>query len=211
MKISPFIICALFLLSCKKDKAPSTPTANTSIPTTVGSYWIYECNDRDVNGVITPMGITDTIRIVGDTLIGGNTFITYEGTFYGYNPTRWYHRDSSGYVINQNSEIQYTTLNNYDTLFSNVESNVYTIDRIMFPTNGTTISVPAGNFNPVDYQIHCRKLNQQPFSGCGTDVYIAHNYYVPSIGLIMSNTIFFNQLESTCNDRVRVLKEYHIE
>lgn len=214
MKIISIITCitsALLFLSCKKDKAPIISSTNNSIPTTVGSYWIYDCNNRDVNGNITAMGVTDTVRIIGDTLIGGHTFITYEGTHYGTGPFRWYHRDSSGYIIDNNSKIQYTTVNFNDTLLSYIESGTYQFDWVMKPFAGSQTAVPAGSFNTTDYQGHCRKVDGQPFSGCGNDVYIVHNYYYPNIGLIKASTIFYGQLEASCNDMEKVLQSYHIE
>lgn len=210
MKYLSFFTFALLVLSCQKETTPIN-FSTTLFPTSVGSYWVYECNHRDANGNITSMNVSDTVEIIGDTLIGGKTYITFEGTTYGYGPYRWYHRDSSGYVIDNFGKIQYSLVNFSDTLHTYVEAGIYKLDWMMKSNNGNPTIVPAGTFTTIDYQGHCRKVSGMPFTGCGNDEYIIHNYYSPSIGLIKANTIFYSQLESSCNDMERVLSSYHIE
>jgi hypothetical protein len=211
MKILTISFAVLLLFSCKKEENTNNNSSNFTLPSTIGSYWVYECNNRDTDGNITPMGITDTVRIIGDTVIGGENFVSYEGTIYGAPKSKWFLRDSSGYIIDENGNIKYSTVNFTDTLESYVEGIDFKIDWFMSSNTNTIVNVPAGNFSTLDYQGHCRKLNGQNFFGCGTQTYVVHNYFAPNIGLIKGSTIFFGQLETTCNDIERVLKEYHIE
>jgi len=47
--------------------------------------------------------------VVGDTIINGQTFTHYEGTYFG-NPNLLdkFSRDSSGYIVNVNGNIKYS-------------------------------------------------------------------------------------------------------
>ena len=150
----------LVFTACKKDddKNPSDNKGNTAstisafdyLPTTKGSYWIFETYKVDKNGIETTNGEIDSCYITGDTMINGVKYIGY----YNFSP---HEPNKTTYLANFNGELK----NNfgmvyYDTKdFSRVLGKSYytlSIDTLFLATRtarefNNVISVPAGNFS----------------------------------------------------------------
>lgn len=182
----------LCFCACKKEKdaeptpAAVTPTSTTNYyPLTVGSYWIYERFQMDTNGIETVVSV-DSSYISGDTIINGDTFTVFVGTF--IDPAGIYcRRDSAGYILDQYGVIQFSSTNYTDTLRVGSTPGYYTFFyKMISPVN---ISTPAGTFLASDF---LATINiTQPGYLWDTTRYI-HNYYSDGIGLIRETAFFLS-------------------
>lgn len=212
MKYFPFLILSGILLftSCKKE---DVETIAENIPVTVpiyqfsatpGNYWIYDWVEIDSNGVETPLGIQDSVYVVGDTLIGGYTYTHYKGTYMG-SPSNDFYRDSGMYVVNQTGRIVFSRTNFGDTthyhedISANTKSYGLTIDYV------GTITTPKQNFDVFDYQEHFYSLNGTPYTPCDSS-WVKHTFYDQFRGFeVMGSNAFFSQLWTDCKYRKRTL------
>lgn len=155
MKNALYFGCLLLLCfySCKKEKdaVPNVPPPAAStpdyFPITTGCYWIYERFHMDTNGVETIVAI-DSSYVSGDTLINGNTFAVFVGTYYDPNAI-YCRRDSSGYIIDQHGIVYFSSTNFTDTLRTGNTPGYYTSFYKMIPAGPVT--VPAGIFSAYGY------------------------------------------------------------
>ena len=149
------LIGLITLISCKKDKnsdqakyeAPK-PTQNY-LPLEIGNYWVYE-NYMIKYGQEILSESTDSIVIIGDTIIRGETYFVLGGHFNLIFEGRLPIRDSLGYLINSNGNI-YFTLNNIGDIYENHISMNNDVDTIYTKQSYTDsveeqIEVPAGFF-----------------------------------------------------------------
>lgn len=156
-----FVVLAT-LPSCTEDE-PVDPqiqddtSASTSFaPLTTGSYWIYERIEIDTAGNETPLGITDSCYIAGDTLIGSNTYAIYVRPFApGWQTLRQCIRDSVGYLVDQHGRI-YFAENDFGTVFysylDTIGLDTTTYWRCWMVDDGMEVTVPAGTFISKTYQ-----------------------------------------------------------
>lgn len=111
MKNVLFLISiALILGSCKKEETPTPVTNNPTIgdfsQLAIGNWWVYSAGQIDSSGISTIGTGRDTIRIVRDTLINGNSYYIAEGSYRGgLDYTREYWRDSADCLINESGKI----------------------------------------------------------------------------------------------------------
>lgn len=87
-------------------------------PMTIGSYWIYEVLSIDTLGIEGPVTHIDTVTIIGDTVINGNTFMVFDGSFMTNSNWRNFYRDSSGYIVTNYGGTALTNQPTTDTLAS---------------------------------------------------------------------------------------------
>lgn len=213
MKHLIFILSFSFLvLSCKKEKVENTtesPAPNGySIPSTTGSYWIYSWSQIDSVGNVTPMPTIDTVTITGTEIINGHSYIVYQGTFLGQDNT-WYERDSSGYIVNSEGLILYSTNSNV-TLYT-TEEPAYLMQLHHQMGNQASLNHPLlGSITVLDKQLVVTKTDGSAVNACNDMSYTLHSYYTSGVGLIESNIAAFSSLISQCKTMKRELTAYYI-
>lgn len=209
-KILTFTILSLVILSCKKDKIEPQPNPSNSYThvTTTGSYWAYEWYDVDSTGNETPSSVSwkDTIRIVGDTVINGEVFQHYKGTYINQ-ATEYYHRDSMGCVISPDGRIAYSylgipkLLNMYNDGFMN--QNAYLGLK-------QTVNTAFGNKEAVTTYLEVSMVDGSPVNVCGDLTFRLYNYYVSGLGCVAKETAYISQLQGYCAFKRAKLSAYYI-
>lgn len=184
------ILLLICFSSCKKEQnetssptPSSTAIASNYFPLTTGSYWIYERFQMDTNGVETTFAI-DSSYVSGDTIISGDTFSVFVGTY--IDPAAIYcRRDSSGYVLDEYGVIHFSATNFSDTLrVSNVPSYYNSYYKMVPPVN---ISTPAGIFLATDY---LGTVNTTQPGYLWDNPRYTHCYYSDGVGLIRESHFF---------------------
>ena len=209
-----FLALLLFtvLLSCKKEKTePNCPAPDATsfvIPSTIGSYWVYEIWATDSLGVITQLPYSDTVTLIGTENLNGHEYLKYSGDFIGTAST-WYERDSSGYIVDGNGKILYSYLENVD-IDDYIESLAMTRIQVKMGAN-TTISIPLlGTVNVHDKQTKISKTDGSALTACNDYTYTFNSYYTTGIGQIQSTLAFWGGLTQQCKTLKRELVAYYI-
>jgi hypothetical protein len=204
------LVLIVLIWGCKKETLVSenNPETTSAFVSTIGAYWIYEIVQINYDGTETLSTVKDTIRIIGDTAINGNTYTILHGTLMGGNPGSMYHRDSSGYIVNLHGTILYG-FNNFNDTLNSISDFAYDYYSYMINELTTEFSVPAGNFSTVVHQTDVYKSNGEPIDTCGNAFYALQNRYAPNVGLIYKTCPYYFEME-TCRDREWRLIEYHI-
>lgn len=207
----PAAIGACLLGSCKKET--TNPASPTPMPTPVfespsayfksdaGDYWIYAAVSIDTNGVETPFGGTDSIYVAPDTVINGNTYHTYRGTWYSA-PQTIHWRDSSYCIVNEAGRKLFTTQLFDQPLDSTSYPGIY-YAYYSVPSAAASITVPAGTFSSLDFlgETHMTTPNY-PWA----PVRYTHMNYVNSIGLVREQKFY----SSSPGVIERRLVRYHV-
>ncbi len=203
------------LTSCKKnvisfeiehdfgEESPTESTVSAYFPTTIGSYWIYETVTVDTLGNESPGMAGDTITIIGDTVINGNTFAIAEGTWLSSTKRQWYYRDSADYIVTSYGGLLVTDQATTETLGINFIANVGTMYKMIDPNPGT-ISTPVGTFdNIIDARTDLWSLDPNYQWGTPRS---DHSYFVHGIGNVLQIIYFY----SSPNYLHRRLTDYYI-
>ena len=212
MKI-PVYLCALLLVftACRKDKEqiveiPEPVEKTYEFPSDSGTYWVYEWFNVDSLGISTPVSLTDTLRITGDTTISGKEYVVYSGTKYGV-PYTSYERDSSGFIVSPTGVIRHAISLTTDTL-SRGEQGLLEYYRTVNPTI-IYKSVPYGTYKVIQNQIHWSNLDGSPFNVCGDQEFIQYAYYDQYLGEIASQSLLLAEVVELCSYRERRLVDYY--
>jgi len=142
------------VLTCEKNADETKPNVEKSnyFPLSIGSYWIYDCFEKDSTGKEKIISENDTLKITGDTLINGNEFSKFYGKEYAFNSQleEFYYRDSLGYILNEKGEIKFSSDNLNDTLYKVylAEDSIFFIYAKM-ETYTNEVLLPAGKFNNI--------------------------------------------------------------
>lgn len=210
-KILYLVAFAAAFTSCKKDSAePGQPAAGNSfsIPATTGSYWVYQWESIDSSGVSTPMAITDSVRVVGDTLINGLTYVAYDETFMGNPVPRRYLRDSSGYIVNQNGLIAWSYLNNGAAVSEHADGEF--LIRFSVAANAN-VTVPAGAYtNAAVMTKKVSMVNGSAVNACGDQEVDFFMYFVSGIGMVRRETAYYGAMQAECRYMAMNLSSYYI-
>ena len=188
---------------------PSPVPANSyTHVTTTGSYWVYDWYDVDSTGNETLSGIgwKDTMRIVGDTVINGEVFQHYQGKMFN-SPTEYYHRDSSGYIVDPNGKISYSyvgvpmALNTYSDGYMHQNS---------FLGQKQTINTAFGTKEANTAYLEVSMVDGTPMNNCGDLSVRFYTYYVSGLGCTGTETAYISQLQSLCAIKRSKLSAYYI-
>jgi hypothetical protein len=159
----------------------------------IGNYWIYNTYNIDSLGNETLNSLQDSVIITKDSVINGKTYFVFEGSaFPTANPNRiikMIARDSSGYLVHTDGKILFSSVNFTDTLRTDKDSigvnqSSYIITYRMEQTPNQ-LTVPAGNFNVIDYKGTLKSLAIPATR-------YTHNYYAKNIGLISNSLRYVN-------------------
>ena len=148
--------------SCNKEHSNPKldPVDKTNyFPLEIGNYWIYEHYDIDSSGIETERNRTDNVILSRDTIINGNQYFILEGTNYPFDDGNWgivdILRDSSGYLVNEKGQIEFSADNFADTLNSKPgvfnNDTLYTLTYQMEKVSDP-VTVPAGEFEVLNFK-----------------------------------------------------------
>lgn len=158
-KATLLLVCVTALISCKKDDdeeaAPQQPGQPVAVSTfsnlAVGNYWVYE--RRQVDSVDVDQGQPvriDSLFVIGDTLLGGQTFSMIRLGVNGQpgSGVRYYWRDSADCILDHYGHIVFRSTGFDEVFYSDQGAALagliiaYSVSSAVVP-----ISVPAGNFD----------------------------------------------------------------
>ena len=149
MKPSYFLILVLLpLLSCKKEDIKLTVcNPEAYFPLETGNYWVYNTFRKYDDGTMEYRE-TDSLYISSDTLLLGYRFFHLEGSFNAHPESAWL-TSKEGRIISSDQYVFYEC----PRFFASKE--LYPVAHFDYPAllntirKDTTISLPAGDFNPV--------------------------------------------------------------
>lgn len=183
-------IAALLLLllqACQKDKTNQTPASATSVeylPMKIGNYWAYKVTTEqgvypNTNVVVTH----DTMRIVSDTVIDGNTYYMFNGggSQLIYNNTLL--RDSAGFIVYYGGGRYPLSLIANDTLAAYTADNGFDYRVYRSGNLDTAITVPAGGFQTVESVMDFYYLQGSPPPTVSNPRPVL-GYYAKNVGLV---------------------------
>lgn len=186
---------AVAFSSCKKEEdpvlPPSNPPASTiyGFPITDGSYWVYQEERTDSDGVVIQTGAIDSMYVEGDTVIGANTYkkirTVVTGSSYFPNQPLSIVRDSAGYLVDVYGE--YIEHDNFTDTLKSVDYSGWVLGWYFMRHPDSVVTVPAGTFTTIDYEGHL--YSQDPNYPWGVPRY-THRLLADGIGMIFYRTYF---------------------
>ena len=107
-----FVFLSAIVFSCKKEGVDEPGRKNISpivvrndfYPLTIGSYWVYDFDRILPDGTVEEIDLYDTIRIVGDTVIGADTFAVFSSDV-PYPDAVYFRRDDGGEIISHSNSL----------------------------------------------------------------------------------------------------------
>ena len=170
----------------------------------------------DSLGNETP-GSIDSLFILGDSVINGNTYVMY-GNTQGPFPQLSFERDSAGHIVNQNGYILYSYVNLGDTMatytfpfYPGPNSTYYTLinDVYMMP-NKINLNTTPGVFDC--YVIRTSHVDSAggPLNACGDLTFNFDIYYASGIGKVRNEYAYFAPFADICQWRYYALIDYYI-
>lgn len=201
----------LSFTACKKETEENHLPTNSSstvnyTPMTIGSYWIYDWYVIDSAGNSTPYGISDSVFIVGDTIISGSTFSIQSGTWYGVPKPSRFLRDSVGYLVDETGSIFFSEGNYTDTLYIWNSGDGSETGCLKMNDIGTVVTVTAGTFSTLNAQYTV--VNNIGTWPCLGTLDIHNNRYAINVGEVSSTFQFTGDI--TCKIFERRLRTYYI-
>lgn len=213
MKILLYSILLLLVLSCQRHNGGYMSSYNWDsdaypladfVPLKVGNYWVYQVFEMDTMGNDSLIGV-DTLMITDDTIIQGRQwFLLYENHGFGSEtPYSKYVSDSSGYLIYENGQIGFSTVNFTETLRKIVDEGISVAEYRMLK-DPEDVEVPAGTFRCLNYRATVTVDKslifwKHPGNYC--------NYYAPGVGKVKSTAFYISKPKRL----ERRLMKYHIE
>ena len=190
------IICGIALLtmwSCE-NLTDSSGQLKSYLPLTIGNCWVYQHYRIDSTGLEKKLSMFDSIKITGDSVIKSRRYFKLSQSMPSVSTIPNLVRDSSGYLLDDKSNIYFSGTNFTDTLlrrdFVDNSINYYkTTLRMEKPTDLTT--VPLGS-----YEVLNSKVSMQIFvvykdgmfktiTGPKIPVFYNNSYYAPKVGMIL--------------------------
>ena len=183
----PILITWLVFPACTKDIGPlktsEGPTCLSAYyPLTTGSYWVYELSRFDSSSNVWYYSpVYDSLIIVGDSIIGDNTFAIMEY----HNGSSTYiklYRDSSNCLVDHEGRVFFSADNFTDTLYIWRPFPAPVTFLLMMKPGEESITVPAGTFQTLtaEYQ----SVNNYGTWPCTGPVVRHPWYYAYGIGLL---------------------------
>lgn len=211
-------VTLLLTASCKTEQikieeddciGPQCEIYEWEMPSSVGSYWIYEWFLVDSLGNDSSIAIFDTVRVVGDTSAFGNVYSIYEGNHYGsYAHFRSYLRDSSGYVVDLYGNRTYALFPSGEIL-SHGYSQTYDYE-VRMSDHEIVKTVPAGVFESFAKELAWSNPDGSAFNVCGDLEFVESTFYHPTKGVIAKQLAYISEQQNFCRYREGRLIDYYI-
>lgn len=183
----------VLLISCEEGEKEKSQTSY--FPLEVGNYWIYSHVDIDTMGNETVRDNVDSVVVTKDTLINGEEYFVLEGLKVPSGSVRGIVdivRDSSGYLINNEGVVRFSSKNFTDILttrfYINGDDTIGSTTYKMMKEE-SIVSVPAGKFDALNFK--GTVVSNNPILGIDNPRYL-DNYYVEGVGRILSTYFYFH-------------------
>lgn len=141
------IICLLSASCAKEDMNISFINPEKYYPLAVGNYWIFNNSTVYDDGSIDSRS-TDSMYISDDTLMLGFRFYHLQGSFNAHPVEAWLTADQ-GRIVSSDNNVYFDVPRLVDS------DELYEVAHFDYPATikttrqDTTLTVPAGDFNPV--------------------------------------------------------------
>lgn len=207
-------ISTFFLTACKKEDPETFVSEENStpayeFPNKAGSYWAYNWYSIDSSGVETLLSQVDSLFVLGDTIINGNTYAIYRGNNMSTNYITYFQRDSSGYIVNEHGDISFSYVDNSPSELTGTEPGFWDYYarylQGLFP-----VTVPAGTFQTYVAELKVISIDGNQINVCGDTTYSFNTHYASGIGVVQNETAYFSEFETQCKRRIRRLVDYYI-
>lgn len=205
------ITTCITISSCKKDEVPECEvaeepaiTTNDYFPVSVGSYWVYEFRTHQITGEISPNSSLDTLKVVGDTVLDGETFFVFN-TDKPTDNTVWFRRIDQGEVVSQSGTLVCPPDNSYAGVYNSyyfVTGGGDTTNHVWEEFSG--YEMVSSTFGPTYSCIQKTKYNEN-WPILGGDTFADTMYYSP-IGILQRSYSYISG-----GKQVGTLVDYHLE
>lgn len=151
------LLLSLFIasiISCRKDAAipegvvynGNVTSNNPMYPLKTGTFWVYDFYKIDTAGVESYLAGNDTVKIIKDSIVNGNKYAVFKGSYEGFSNNIFFRRDSSGYLVDEAGGIYCSFTNFTDTFYTNLGGPNWINIFIKMSHKDSIITVPAGTF-----------------------------------------------------------------
>ena len=210
------LLTAVLFFGCKKSETdlptpimPGNESQSFTWNHTAGSYWVYQWYLMDSLGNATLHGSPDSIIVLGDTIINGHTFTRFYQDHLIFQPSEFYQRDSSGFIVDHIGNIQFS-YNTFNDTVSENEVGGWFINYSVLGAEILEVTVPAGDFNVFQKRIAIDFIDSPPPMTCtdtpGFDRFYDANNGIPVIEQIGYASPYF----AICQYYERRLVEFYI-
>ncbi len=221
-KLTIITIVAFALFSCSKDDSGGPTNENCGqagnnggggagdtfeMPSTEGSYWVYQWYRVPFEGEETILPRVDSVYVSGDSLIDGELFTVYKGSFFTSN-YQMVSRDSSGYFIDPEGIVHFSYTNFLDTIDSGIHGNDWNWCLKMYDYQ--TIDVPAGPFIALEARNSVYLPSGEPINICGAEKVGLGYFYADGIGLVQAQLAFSGAIQACDHYEEARLVRYNI-
>jgi hypothetical protein len=192
------LILMIGIVSCQKEDHPESKSVSQDktllnyFPVTTGSYWVYNTYEIDSTGNETLFSESDTVAVVGDTLLNGKEYKVFYGKYYKNSYSKKYYRDSAGYIINRENKIIFNPNNFADTLNKEVQylsnNKLWFISFILMKKVDSSVTVPTGKYDKILNSEFIIEVNDSLKTKMCFDY-----LYAPNIGIVLSQHAWFEQ------------------
>jgi len=192
------LLCGLLFFACNRDDDDTTsiPTEETPPQKTalefanlkIGNYWVYEKYSIDADGTESLMPGIDSMYIAGDTIIEDRSYLILMDRVFIRGPELLF--DSAMTIFTFPERKALFSLDEdfvFNSEFSN-QGNAFAELIFQLQDTVTNISVPAGDFNCVNFQGTINSLEPDYEHG----VRISNKFYAEDVGLIMNREPFYS-------------------
>lgn len=212
---TPYLILFLSAMcitmySCKKDEVQVCDITegpaiknNDYFPVSVGSYWVYEFRTHQATGEISPNSSFDTLKVVGDTLLDGETYFVFN-TDKPTDNTVWYRRIDQGEVVSQTGALVCPPDNSYTGIY-NDHYDISGTDTVQYYWEEYTgYEMVNTTFGPAYSSIQ-KTVYHELWPNYGGQTLADTMYYSP-IGILQRSYSYFSG-----GKQVGTLVDYHLE
>lgn len=205
------LVAIVFATACKKDDQ-GTENPNTSaqfnVPSTIGSWWVYDWYSIDTTGAETQTSLRDSVFIARDTLVRGQRYAVIEGTFLGQPGYKRTERDSMGFVVASDGTVHYS-YNQFGTVIE--EGNFWGFIRWKDQMHDSAmVTVSAGEFLSIEARRAHYHASGAPINTCGDSTFVFSTYYASGVGRIMEETAYFGSIQNCSSTLEARLSTYFI-
>ncbi|MEP4534723.1 MAG: hypothetical protein ABJ004_16650 [Cyclobacteriaceae bacterium] len=190
LKALTIVFATISLLTSCSDEAVS-PTQNVTEFTNleIGNYWVYDWFEIEPDGTESSFNKSDSLYIEKDTTIFNRTYFVRSGTFLGKSKRELLFDSANSIFLYPSRELLFTLDESVEiTVNYGSEENPIAIGTYSLDRNETTIVVPAGEFECLNY----RGLTESLEADYPYGTRINSNLYSKGTGLILMQTQFYS-------------------